>query len=238
VTTGHTIHRYESLPSTMAAAAGLPPGSVVVAAEQTAGQGRHGHAWHSEKGAGLYCSIVLDLPEADPTVTLALGLAAVDAIAQVSGLGCDIRWPNDVMAVGRKLAGILVRATAGSVIAGIGINVNHAAFPPDIAEVATSLRIETGQAFDCEVLLVALLPAIDRECRILEKEGAAVTIARFAQASTWVRGKRVTVDGVTGTTAGLDPSGFLRLRKDDGTETVILAGGVREEKSLATDGHR
>jgi BirA family biotin operon repressor/biotin-[acetyl-CoA-carboxylase] ligase len=229
---GRRIDWYPTLDSTMTAAAGLPPGSVVVAGEQTAGIGRHGHSWYSEPGAGLYYSIVLDLPEANPTVTLALGLAAADAIAAVCGLRCDIRWPNDVLCGRRKLAGILVQSSGGRTVAGIGINVNHPSFPPGIADIATSLRIETGVEMAREDLLAALLRAADRECKILVEEGREVTIERFTRASSYAHGKRVAVDlpegRVTGTTAGLDPAGFLRLRRDDGVETLILAGGVRE----------
>ena len=219
----------------MLAAAGLPTGSVVIAGEQTAGQGRHGHSWHSAPGAGLYCSFVLDLPlapDAMPAITLALGLATVDAVHRVAGIRCDIRWPNDLMAGRRKLAGILVQMTGGVPIAGIGVNVNHAAFPEEIATLATSLRIETGREFAREDLLAALIPAVDRERQILVEQGRAVIIERFLAASTWAAGKRVSValpeGDIVGTTAGLDSTGFLRLRRDDGSETLVLAGGVRE----------
>jgi BirA family biotin operon repressor/biotin-[acetyl-CoA-carboxylase] ligase len=111
------VHYYETLSSTMAegarlAQAGCATGSAVVAGEQTAGQGRYGRSWHSEKDAGLYISIVLRpvLPtDALPALTLALGLATAEAIARVTGLGCDLRWPNDVMLGGLKVAGILLR---------------------------------------------------------------------------------------------------------------------------------
>ncbi len=117
-------------------------GAIVLAGEQTAGQGRHGHTWHSEPGAGSTapsCSI----PR--PLLTLALGLAAVEAITEVTGLVCDLRWPNDLMLGGRKTAGILVQLVDGLAIAGIGINVNHAAFPPELAAEATSLRLAAGR---------------------------------------------------------------------------------------------
>jgi BirA family biotin operon repressor/biotin-[acetyl-CoA-carboxylase] ligase len=232
---GRRIDYHASVASTMIAAAGLPKGSIVIAGEQTAGQGRHGHAWHSEPGAGLYCTFVLDLPlppEAMPTVTLALGLAASAAVREAAGVACDIRWPNDVMVGRRKLAGILVQMSGGAPIAGIGVNLNHAAFPAEISALATSLRIETGRQFTREAVLAALVPAVDRECRTLAEQGRAAILERFAAASSYVSGKRVAValaEGeVIGTTAGLDPAGFLRLRRDDGAEILVLAGGVRE----------
>src|SRR5579859_5948031 len=111
------VHYFAMLGSTMAEGArlaqtGCATGTAVVAGEQTAGQGRYGRSWHSEKDAGLYVSIVLRpiLPtDALPALTLALGLATAEAIARVTGLGCDLRWPNDVMLGGAKVAGILVQ---------------------------------------------------------------------------------------------------------------------------------
>jgi BirA family biotin operon repressor/biotin-[acetyl-CoA-carboxylase] ligase len=213
---------FDSLDSTQRAAATEDVGTIVLAGRQTAGQGRHGHAWHSEPATGIYCSIVL---ESTPLLTLALGVATVDAIAQATGIVCDLRWPNDLMLGGRKVAGILVQLADGVAIAGIGINVNHTALPGGLE--ATSLRIHTGRSHSREDILIALLPAVDA----IIKEDSETILRLFAHASSYVAGRRVTVDqpdGVTfGTTAGLDPAGYLIVRKDDGTDTLILAGGVR-----------
>jgi BirA family biotin operon repressor/biotin-[acetyl-CoA-carboxylase] ligase len=162
-----------------------------------------------------------------PVLTLALGLATADAIARSTGLACDLRWPNDVMLGGKKVAGILVQLADGNAIAGIGINVNHSLFPPELASEATSLRLHTGAPISLTGILLNLLPAVDRFVD-LDKD----TILRlFTRASSYTAGRRVTVeqpDGIVeGTTAGLDPAGFLMVRKDDGTDTLILAGGVR-----------
>jgi BirA family biotin operon repressor/biotin-[acetyl-CoA-carboxylase] ligase len=216
------ILRFESVDSTQLAATGEPVGTVIVAGEQTAGQGRHGHAWHSEPGNGLYCSIVL---EPRPLLTLALGIATLEAIAQSTGITCDLRWPNDLMLDGRKVAGILVQLVNEVAIAGIGINVNHTSFPPGLD--ATSLRMHTGREACATDILAALLAAIDDTV-----QADSDTILRlFTQASSYAAGRRVTVDQpggvITGTTAGLNPEGFLIVRKDDGTDTLILAGGVR-----------
>lgn len=234
------VSYFATLDSTMLEAArlaeaGCAHGTVVIADEQTAGQGRHGRRWHSEPGAGLYASIVLrpDLrPDSLPVLTLALGLAAADAIADTSGLKCDLRWPNDVMLEGRKLAGILVQLLDSVAIAGIGINVNHVAFPKEIAAEATSLRIVSNRLYSREQLLVTLLEAVERNCGVLAGEdGRQKILMMFSRRSSYARNKRVTVEQgqstVEGTTAGLDPSGFLILRKDDGTEDLVLAGGVR-----------
>jgi BirA family biotin operon repressor/biotin-[acetyl-CoA-carboxylase] ligase len=220
----HRIEYYATIDSTMRAAAGLEPGSIVLANEQTAGQGRHGNAWHSEADNGIYCSLVL---KPAPLLTMALGLAAAEALAGATGLACDLRWPNDVMLGGRKVAGILVQLAHGAALAGIGINVNHAAFPPELMAEATSLRLHFGRAWGREEILLLLLPAIERFAAM---ESAAI-LRLFAQGSSYAAGRRVTVDQpdgiVEGVTAGLNPDGYLVVRKDDGTDTLIVAGGVR-----------
>jgi len=250
---GRRIDYHDSISSTMTAAIGLPDGSVVVAERQTAGQGRLGHTWHSEPGAGLYCTIVT-APSA--TLTLALGLAARAAILEATGLCCDIRWPNDLMLADKKVAGILVQVVEGRALAGIGINVNHREFPEELQSLATSLwresqvgqasrparvlqdppMAETYEAPDAEGLsreeiLIALLRAAD-EFTPLDRESV---LRLFAEASSYVTGRRVTVDQpgglLHGVTAGLDEAGFLRLRTDDGADTLILAGGVRATRS-------
>lgn len=216
------------------AESGCPSGAVVGAETQFAGQGRHGHGWHSEAGAGLYFSLILRLdlpPEQTPMVTMALGLAAAEAMTQVAGLATDLRWPNDVLIGGRKVSGILVQQNGGALVCGLGINVNQAQFPPDIAEIATSLRIASGREISRERLLIELLPAIDRYLAILATEGKEAVLRLFSHASSFVSGRRVVVDQsgavLRGTTAGLDADGFLILQQDDGTRTLILAGGVR-----------
>jgi BirA family transcriptional regulator, biotin operon repressor / biotin---[acetyl-CoA-carboxylase] ligase len=212
------VHRFDSVDSTMRIAAGLPLGDVVVADEQTAGQGRHGHSWHSEKGVGLYCSIVLP---PTPLLTLALGLAT----AHVLPATCDLRWPNDVMIGDRKIAGILVNLVGGKAVAGIGINLNHMEFPPELQ--ATSLKLATGAELEPAGLLDALLASIETYTQLEPDD----ILTLFTRASSYASGRRVTVnlpDGVIhGATRGLNPDGYLMLRKDDGTDTLILAGGVR-----------
>ena len=216
------------------ARAGCPSGTIVGAEEQTAGQGRHGRAWHSESGSGLYVSIVLRYrfaPATLPLATLALGLATSEAILNATDLACDLRWPNDVLIQTRKCAGILAELEGSAIIAGIGINVNNSAFPAELSELATSLRIANGKVHSRERLLVELLQSIHHFCALLEKEGREPILAMFAHASSFVQGRRVSVDQgdskLRGTTAGLNESGFLILRADDGTENLIDAGGDR-----------
>jgi len=214
--------------------AGCESGTVVVAEEQTGGQGRHGRSWHSEKGAGLYMSQVFRLtfpPDTLPVVTLALGLATAEAIGQIAGIACDLRWPNDILLGAKKCAGILVQLHDGVLIAGVGINVNHVSFPPELAGIATSLRLEIGREFSRDELLEKLVAAIEDHLRILQRDGKEAVLSAFARSSSYVNGRRVTVDlgdnVVEGVTDGLDSHGFLHLRQNDGRRTVIFAGGVR-----------
>jgi BirA family biotin operon repressor/biotin-[acetyl-CoA-carboxylase] ligase len=240
-----------------AAQAGEPEGRVWVADEQTAGRGRGGHTWHSVAGDGLYLSALtrprLGLVEA-LWIALGTGLAVQAAVHQVTGLRPDIRWPNDLLIEGKKFGGILVETSSAAAgvggaaemlryaIIGIGLNVGHQAFPEELRETATSLLLETGTLWPREDLLVALLRALDEELDRLEEElipgspsfgnsgDGNRLLARFAAASSWVRGKAVRVgegDGYTGVTAGLDPRGFLRVLGDDGKTHTVLSGGVR-----------
>jgi BirA family biotin operon repressor/biotin-[acetyl-CoA-carboxylase] ligase len=227
-----------------AAQAGVA-GGVWTADEQTAGRGRGGHAWHSIAGNGLYVSALVRLrvPLARALwLSLATGLAAQAAITEITGLIPDIRWPNDLLLNGRKCGGILVEtglaaqaeepATLRYAVIGIGINVNHAEFPLELATLATSLRRETSREWSREALLTALLRALDREITLLEADGSDL-LERFSIASSWVRGKRVQVggdgegDSYTGVTGGLDPDGFLMIEGDDGLRHRVLSGGVR-----------
>jgi BirA family biotin operon repressor/biotin-[acetyl-CoA-carboxylase] ligase len=236
---GRRIDWFPSVNSTMtlasrAAKDGCPAGTVIGADGQVAGIGRQGHTWHSEAEAGLYVSIVLRLPveaAALPVVMLALGLSTQEAIAHVTGLAADIRWPNDVMINGKKCAGILAQLEGSAVVAGIGINVNHTMFPTAIEPLATSLRREGKRGVSREDLLVALLHAVDAVVQVLVEQGPAAILNMFTRASSYAQGRRVRVeqDGamIEGTTCGLDASGFLVVREDDGKETTILAGGVR-----------
>jgi BirA family biotin operon repressor/biotin-[acetyl-CoA-carboxylase] ligase len=238
------LHHFASVDSTNtllleAASNGAPEGTVFLADEQTAGRGRGGHAWHSAPGDGLYLSVLIKpslyLREA-LWISLATGLAAQSAIRSLTDIRIDIRWPNDLLLAERKLGGILVEtavepdATLRYAVIGIGINLNHASFPDDLAPLATSLRIATGQDLSRQSMLIALLRALDYELTLLEAN-ATDLLERFTAASTWVSGKRVHVPeqgGYTGTTAGLNPQGFLLVNADDGIQRTVLSGGVRQ----------
>ncbi len=241
---GRPIHYYPSIDTTMRRAAelaeqGEPSGAIVIADEQTAGRGRLGRSWISPPESGLYLSLILRpaiAPADAAVVTLALGLASGRAIGQTAALSCDLRWPNDVLVNGRKCCGILTEMVAEGplvryIIAGIGINVNQDALPPELAETATSLRIETGCEYSREALLERLLKEADRYLDILIERGPRAVVELFQRASSYAEGKRVVVSNgasqIVGSTAGLTSAGALLLKRDDGAIEPILAGSVR-----------
>src|SRR5262244_1667581 len=131
----------------------VPEGTVIIAESQTAGRGRLGRTWHSEREAGLYFSIVL-FPKVPPSLaplfTLATAVAMHNAVERYTGLDVDIKWPNDLLIGRQKLCGILSEIQAEvdlvkTMIIGVGVNANHERLPEDIAGRATSLRIASGR---------------------------------------------------------------------------------------------
>src|SRR6266478_8575202 len=134
--------------------AGEPEGAVVLAEEQTAGRGRAGRKWHSERASGIYATLLLRpklSPVQAPLLTMLAGLSAYSAIQAQTGLRPDLKWPNDLMLRGKKLGGILTEMYADTslvkfVIVGIGINVNQDKFPAELGTPATSLRIESAKS--------------------------------------------------------------------------------------------
>lgn len=225
------IVRLHTTTSTMKDAAALarkgePHGTAVIAELQTEGIGRQGHSWHSEDTGGLYISIILRLPLAPselPVLTMALGLAVQRSVNDLAQVSTDLRWPNDVMLNERKLAGILVQAAEGALIAGIGLNVNQSAFPADLSTIATSLKIETGREYSKDALADRIIAESKRHATLSKME----ILRRFEESSTWPKGKAVIVDDrIKGVTAGLDENGFLLVQTPEKLETIV-AGGVR-----------
>ena len=220
---------------------GEPHGTVVLAEEQTAGRGRSGRSWISEKSAGIHCTVLMRpaIPPAHaPLLTLVAGLAARDAAAEELDAAPDIRWPNDLLVNGRKFSGILTEMHAEPdrvhyAVVGIGINVNQTKMPAELSGLATSLRMETGKVHSRLDLLIRLLRSLDRYYNQFLAEGAGAILRRFAEVSSYYEGKRVRIttatDTFTGTTAGLDPSGVLRVMRDDGRGVEpVLSGDVAE----------
>jgi BirA family biotin operon repressor/biotin-[acetyl-CoA-carboxylase] ligase len=162
----------ESCESTQELVRGLPEGAVAACDVQTAGRGRRGRAWSSPPAAGLLFSLSLR-PATVPERLAPLSLVLAEAVAAACGPDAMVRWPNDVMAGGRKLAGVLPELRDGQVIAGIGINVNLRSedIPADARVPVTSLLLERGEAVDRAELLAAALAEIERRYDVFEREG-------------------------------------------------------------------
>src|SRR5947209_19024978 len=222
--------------------AGEPEGAVVLAEEQTAGRGRAGRVWSSERAAGIYVTLLLR-PKLAPVqaalLTMMAGLSAHSAVQAVTGLAVDLKWPNDLLIRGKKVGGILTEMHAEPnqvrfVIVGIGLNVNQEKFPGELASAATSLRAETGKSQSRMELLVRLLREFESDYNRFVREGVASVIKRFEVLSSYAHGKRVRVTNGTesylGTTVGLGPEGLLQVERDDGHVVTVIAGDVAEAR--------
>ncbi|WP_420455232.1 biotin--[acetyl-CoA-carboxylase] ligase [Rubrivirga sp.] len=214
---------------------GAPHGAVVVAERQTGGRGRHGRAWTAAPGQSLLFTVVLR-PSLDGErvglIPLAAGLAVAET-AQAFGADARIKWPNDVLADGRKLAGVLAETTwtrgRPCVLLGVGLNVAQDTFPPELERVATSLALATGQPV---ARLAPLRPLLDRLAEALaqiEADPAALVAAVEARLDgvgdpVAVRdvGGRVVAEGRV---LGLAPTGALRVVTEAG-EVAVVAGDV------------
>jgi BirA family transcriptional regulator, biotin operon repressor / biotin---[acetyl-CoA-carboxylase] ligase len=165
-------YRYvQSTPSTqLLLSPGAPEGAVVAAGEQTAGRGRLGRTWEAPAGTSLLCSVQLRptvSPDRLPELTGVVAHACAEAIKAVTGIETKLKFPNDVLAGDRKVAGILAEAREGRVVAGIGVNVNvaEADLPSGLETPATSLLVETSREVDRAELLVELLVRLERRYR-------------------------------------------------------------------------
>lgn len=242
---GKRIHHFFKVDSTNRVAlelghAGEPEGAVVLAEEQTAGRGRAGNNWHSERAAGIYVTLLLRPPLAPvqaPLLTMMAGLSAHTAIQALTGLTVDLKWPNDLLIGGKKAGGILteMHAEPGQirfVIVGVGLNVNQEEFPGDLSAIATSLRAETGRPQSRLELLVRLLREFENDYTRFLADGAGSVIERFSSISSYAQGKRVRVtngkESFTGITAGLGPEGLLQVKRDGGQVVTVIAGDIRE----------
>lgn len=236
-----TVFWYPSVTSTNTVAAaladaGAPEGTMVVADAQTAGRGRQGRSWSSPAGAGLYMSIILR-PSSDQAarVTIVAGVAMAEGIRAATGLGVQVKWPNDLYVGPRKLGGILAESAAArdgstSVVLGCGINVRSSIYPPEIAMRATSIEAELGRSIDRGVVFA--------ECLVsLASRYADMTAGRFpAVLDAWrahvalTFGRTVEWDGGGAVRRGVaervDDAGALLVRTETGLERVI-SGEIR-----------
>jgi BirA family biotin operon repressor/biotin-[acetyl-CoA-carboxylase] ligase len=203
------------------AAAGAPHGTLVTADEQSAGRGRQGRTWTAAPGEALLMSLVVrGLERRDALLPLAAAVAVCEACERTAGVGCAIKWPNDVWIEGRKVAGILIegRPQEGWAVVGIGLNVTTRSFPPELAETATSRALCAGsdpahsRNTSRDQVLAALLEALDA----LLAAPADDVLGRWRSRDA-LRGAPVAWSGGRGMAAGITDAGALRVETDAGT---------------------
>jgi len=217
-----------------AAKAGLGHGALFGAETQSRGRGRRGSAWHSEAGAGLWFSVLLRprlAAEIAPALSLCAGLAVREAVTSRGLAQVAVKWPNDVLAGGRKIAGVLIESQVigqqlSGVVVGIGLNVEQRAFPEELARVATSLALLGATERARELLLVDVLAGL--EARVARLEAAGVSgISEELRLHDALLGKRLRIDGRVGIGAGIDDAGHLLMRTDAGLIEAISSGHVQ-----------
>ncbi|MGQ0535942.1 MAG: biotin--[acetyl-CoA-carboxylase] ligase [Methanobacteriota archaeon] len=220
------------------AEAGEPDGAVLVAAEQTAGRGREGRAWHSPRG-GLWATLLLrpDVPAASLGVlSLAAGSAVAAAVEATGASPARVKWPNDVLLGRRKVAGVLVenRFEADRLsyaLVGIGANVDLplSALPEELRRTAGSISDAVGAHVDLEAFLRAVLSAFAARYERFVEGSHGVLVAEWVARSDTI-GRRVAIEGgpspITGVAVGVEPSGALVVDVE-GRRTPVLAGDVR-----------
>lgn len=247
---GHDVRYYEELDSTNMEAKRIAEeagntgwhGTVVVADKQTAGRGRRGRTWSSPVGTGLFFSVLLK-PEINPgnasMLTLVKGMAAVKGIAEATGLNPQIKWPNDIVIHGKKIVGILTEMSAqidyvNHIVVGTGINVHQTEFPEEIADTATSLRLEMqAEGREEPVFRARLLGAVLKYFEqyyetFLETEDLSALQEEY-NAMLVNRGRAVRVldplGEYEGTALGIDCRGELLVERD-GEVCRVSAGEV------------
>jgi BirA family biotin operon repressor/biotin-[acetyl-CoA-carboxylase] ligase len=222
---------------------GVEEGVVVFAESQTKGRGRLGRKWISHARKGLWFSVLLRpklRPQAVTQLTIASVTALLRAIHSQTGLTAEIKWPNDVLVSGRKVAGVLTEMQAEPdvvkyAILGVGVNVNLAAveFPPELRRIATSLRVEADETLDRAELAVAILRELDRDYgRICGGQFEAVADEWEELCKTIGRGVTIQIGDrrIQGRAESLDSDGALLLRTQHGRLERIIGGDVTVEK--------
>jgi len=239
----YSVHRFESVTSTNDLAArmaeeGAPEGTVVIADEQVHGRGRRGRQWVSPPGSGLYVSVVLR-PHTPSSkfwqLAFVASLAVEEAIRRSARLNPMIKWPNDILVNGHKVSGILVEARKPRIsfepvaVIGIGINVNTPEFPPELAETATSMAIETGRPVSVHTVERELLNALHTRYEQYQKEGFRSILDAWRARDCTV-GRDVVVQTPEGTVVGtaveVNTYGDLVVRVRGGELKEITAGEV------------
>lgn len=216
------------------AAEGAPDGTVFYTLRQSAGRGRLGRSFASPEG-GLYYTMLLDaaeVPEHDLLLTPAAGLAVCRALERMCALRCGIKWPNDLMLGGKKLCGILVEGFAAGerrcLALGIGINVNTDAFPPELREIAVSIRQITGRETDIAALAGVLTEELDMALPAA-REGGSALLEDYRERCLTIGRPVLVLQGGSGreaTALRVNANFSLAVRFADGSEADVNAGEV------------
>lgn len=219
---------------------GALEGTTVIAEEQTGARGRMGRKWFSPRGKGIWMSIVLrpELPLSEtPQLTLLAGVAVCKAIRRVTSVEAGIKWPNDLLAGGRKICGILLESSLREgklqyCIAGIGISANmtEADYPEHLMEVATSLRIQRGGVpVDRLELAEAVLDELERHYHLYMNQGFK-PIKELWESMSVTLGRQIALNSpqgrVEGVVVGLDEMGGLLLRSSSGEISSVCSGEI------------
>jgi BirA family biotin operon repressor/biotin-[acetyl-CoA-carboxylase] ligase len=211
------------------AIAGAPSGTLVTASEQSAGRGRQGRTWSAPPGKSLLMSVVMrDLTRRDALLPLAVPVAVAEACDDFTGTRCGIKWPNDIWVDRRKLSGILLegRPQEGWAVIGIGLNVGttREEFPDELQDTATSIAIESGADPGTDVVLAAVLDALERRVG-----GRPDDVLDAWRERDVLLGSGVRWNGGEGTAAGLDADGSLLVDTADG-RVALDAGEVHLQR--------
>ena len=238
---GEIVHLRETSSTNVEAKAiaesGADDGTVVVAETQTGGKGRLTRSWFSPHGNGLYVSVILR-PAILPTEALKIPLMTAVAVAgTVGAMGVEnptIKWPNDILVGGRKIAGILTEISTQPdavdyVIVGVGINVNTEQFPDELEAIATSIFMETGAPATRLAVLREYLTRLEEFYTLFTTGGFDPVMARWKELTS-VEGRRIAVHTVRehyeGEVEKVDADGALILRDDEGVVHRVLSGDV------------
>ena len=245
---GRVIHHFHTVDSTNSTAyqlalSGAREGEMVISESQQKGRGRLGRHWFSPPSLNLYLSVILRPkipPQQASLITLMAAVATADAIEKFSGLLPSIKWPNDILLRGRKVAGLLNEIHSEMdrihfVILGIGVNVNmdEKMFPKEIRSSATSLKDEMGQPISRKIFLSRLLEELERWYAIFLEEGDHAVLKAWRERAQ-IKGRSVKVtsfgEALTGIAVDVDSDGALILETKDGKRKRVVAGDVEYSK--------
>lgn len=242
-TFGREVEYHEAIDSTnirakRLAEEGAASGTLVVSDCQKAGKGRRGRAWVSPSGKNVFMSLILRpdiLPSSASMLTLVAALAVCDGIRKAAGLAAAIKWPNDIVAGGKKICGILTEMSAELegihyVVVGIGINVNMEEFPEEVQQVATSLFLETGQKVRRSQLIAAVMEAFEQYYEEFISQGDLSGLISVYNKHMANAGKEVRVldpaGDYTGRALGINRKGELLVELQSGEVKHVISGEV------------